>query len=270
MKKCAIALCALSLSACGYASADAGEEVVLVRHPWFFGHGGIEDEPVQTGTSLIAWSTSEHKVNVNPQAFEVQFDNLMPMNRIPVDFHTVVRIQVVDSVELVKHWNGAAVNDEGKPTNAWFWANIQPIYVNLVREEVKRFDMNQLVIGQGVGQIEAAVTTKLNDYIRRNKIPVRLLSITMGKAVIPNSILEQTTATATQEQRKLTMDATALAETARINAERQRALADNAYRIDVGRSPEQELEFQRIQMLKDTCKTNTCIFGSGGNILLQR
>lgn len=257
---------ALSLAACGYASPDAGQEGVAIAKPWFFGSGGVRPDPIATGSSIVAASTDVVMVDMTPQAFEVQFDNLMPSNRIPVDFHTVVRVQVVDSVDLVKNWRGAMTrttrNDEEVPADLWFWGSIQPIYVNLVREEVKRYDMNALVVGNGVAEIEAAVTNKLNNYLRVNKMPVRLLSVTMGKANIPESILNQTTATANQEQRKLTMDATAAAETARINAERQRAMADNAYRVDVGRSPEQELEFQRIKMLGEACQTNTCVFGN--------
>ena len=61
-----------------------------------------------------------------------------------------------------------------------------------------------------------------------------------------------------------------LAEDARAKAEASRALADNAYRVEVGRSPEQELEFQRIKMLGEACKSNTCIFGSGAQLLIKQ
>ena len=32
-----------------FASPDPGQEAVLVRKPWLFGHGGVEGTPVKTG-----------------------------------------------------------------------------------------------------------------------------------------------------------------------------------------------------------------------------
>ena len=37
------------LSSCHKVAPNAGEEAVLIEKPWFFGHGGVVDEPVSTG-----------------------------------------------------------------------------------------------------------------------------------------------------------------------------------------------------------------------------
>ena len=48
---------------CGFASCvnvapDAGEEAVLIHKPYIFGHGGVDDEPVETGRKYTWISTS--------------------------------------------------------------------------------------------------------------------------------------------------------------------------------------------------------------------
>lgn len=264
MRKFLLIASALPLAACGYVAPDAGQEAVLIKQPWFFGSGGVVDEPVHTGSTVVASSTKAVMVSTTPTAFEVQFDNLMPSNSIPLDFHTVVRMQVVDTVELVRNWNGAAVNDKGEESYYWFYGTIQPIYVNLVRNEVKKYDMNQLALtGQAVDAVEQAVTTKLNAYIKQNKMPVKLLSITMGRAGLPEAIMAQKTETAAQQQRILTMEAQKQAEDSRKAAEQSRAEADNAYRSQMSLTPEQFVELKRIEMQRTACQRGTCIFGNG-------
>jgi hypothetical protein len=39
---------------------------VLVKKPWFFGHGGVEPESVKTGLVWTAFSTEVIRVNVKP------------------------------------------------------------------------------------------------------------------------------------------------------------------------------------------------------------
>lgn len=268
MKKFLICVSALSLCACGYVSPDAGQQAVLVRKPWFFGDGGVDPVPVTTGSKVVASSTDAVYVPVTPIAFDIGFDNLMPSNGIPLDFHTTVRMQVTDAPALVKDWNGGAKNEKDEPSNAWFWSNIYPQYANLVRQEVKNYDMQSLAFtGAAIDQIDARVTAKLNDVIKKNKIPARLLSVTIGRAVPPQEILDQRTETAAQQQRELTMAAQQKAEEARKGAEVARAEADNAYRLAMGQDTAQYIELKRIEMLEKACAQGTCIFGGGTPII---
>ena len=41
-----------TISSCHGVRPDADEESVLIKKPWFFGHGGVDNEPVETG---CAW-----------------------------------------------------------------------------------------------------------------------------------------------------------------------------------------------------------------------
>lgn len=266
------ACAALSLAGCGYASVDAGEEAVLVRKPWFFGSGGVDMTPIQTGSQVVASSTDVVKIPVTPLSFDLGFDNMMPKDGIPLDFHTTVRVQVTNTPLLVRDWNGGAtrVNADGDkvPSYSWFNSNITPVYTNLVRQEVKNYTMTQLAFeGRAIDQIDQRVTAKLDEFIRRNKIPIRLLSVTIGRAIPPQEILDQRTATAEQQQRLQTEYAKQKAEEARKGAELARAEADNAYRVQMQWTPEQLIETKRIEMLKIACAQGTCIFGGGTPII---
>lgn len=263
-----LAACAVSLAGCGYVSPDAGQEAVLVRKPWFFGSGGIDHESVKTGSAVVASSTDAIYIDMTPTAFEVPFDDLMPKDGIPLDFHTVARLQITDAPTLVEKWNGGSKNDKGEPSNYWFWGNINPVYSNLVRQEVKNYDMASLAFGgAAIDEIDRRVTIKLADFIKRNKMPVKLLSVTIGRASPPQEILGQRTETAAQQQRQQTMLAQQKAEEARKGAELARASADNAYRAEMGLSAEQYVELQRIQMQRAACAKGTCIFGNGSALV---
>ena len=55
--RCAIVFSALTFAGCSSYAPDAGHEVVLIEKPMFFGHGGVEAEPVKTGRTFTAATT---------------------------------------------------------------------------------------------------------------------------------------------------------------------------------------------------------------------
>lgn len=265
MKKLLIASCLLSLTACGYVSPDAGQEGVLVRKPWFFGDGGVDPTPVKTGSQVVASSTDVIYIDVTPRAFEVKFDDLMPSNGIPLDFHTTVRLKITDSSLLVTDWSGGEKDENGNNTDWWYWRNINPQYENLVRNAVKKYDMNQLALsGDAIAAVDAEVQKGLQAYLTQIKIPVQLLGVTVGRANPPEAIKQQRIETAAQQQREQTMAAAKRAEDSRKAAEQSRAEADNAYRSQMQLSPEQFVDLQRIDMMRDVCsKGKGCTFIAG-------
>lgn len=89
-------------SGCGYARAGAGEEVVLVRKPWFFGSGGIVPTPVKAGSRFVAWSTEELKVNVQPRTFIQHFNDMFTNDGVPLEFNVATKLQVSDSVRMAR------------------------------------------------------------------------------------------------------------------------------------------------------------------------
>lgn len=57
MRHLPLSLLILMLGACSSYAPDAGHEVVLVEKPLFFGHGGIDNDPVRTGRTFAALTT---------------------------------------------------------------------------------------------------------------------------------------------------------------------------------------------------------------------
>lgn len=96
----ALALYALS-AGCRTVSPDAGHEAVLIKKPWIFGHGGVEDQPVKTGLILAAMTTEAEYVSMQPIQVVEHFDDLMSNDGVPLDFDSALRLQITDSVNLI-------------------------------------------------------------------------------------------------------------------------------------------------------------------------
>lgn len=261
MKKLFLAaFAALSLGACSYASRDAGQEAVLVAKPWFFGHGGVADEPVKTGTKLIALSTDVVYVDVKPVEWEVKFDDLMSRDGVPLHFDATIVVQVADSVDLIKRFGPK-----------WFENNLDSVFRNRVRQAVRKHGMNEVAIDTvAIDAIDHEVNQAMVDYVKKAKIPIRIVRLTVGKANPPDAIKDQRVETAQQEQRQKTEAMKYEAEVARKKAELARAEADNAYRSQMSLSPEQFVDLQRIGMQEKVCTTGkgcTFIIGNGAALV---
>ena len=260
-----LALLAVPLSACGRASPDAGQAAVLTAKPWFFGHGGVDPEPVTTGSAFTALTTSATYVNIQPQAIGIQYDNMMSSDGIPLSFEATGTFQVTDPVSLVKNFSGG-LDDVGK-VPAWYVNNIENVENSLVREAFRGQTMKALAIEtSGTTAVEADVKAKLEAYITAHNIPVKLLNFTLGRVNPPEDIKRQRVQTAEEQQRQQTEIQTKIAEDNRKDAETSRAAADNAYRQSLGLSPEQFVELQRIDAIKSSCASKvscTFIVGNG-------
>lgn len=255
-----LSLCAaplLLLTACEMASPGPGEEAVLVAKPILFGHGGIRDRPVTTGRTLVAPTTDVLIVNVQPATIKEHFEDLMSSDQQPLDFDTAIRVQVSDSVRLVRDFG-----------LAWYPNNLATEYRSIVRQAVRGHTMSEMTLNPAV--IEATdqrVFEDLRRFIAKEKLPIRLLAVTLGRANPPEQIKQQRIATAAQRARQDTERERKLAEDERAKAEASRAAADNAYRNAMQLSPDQFLQLESIKMQREVCanaKTPcTFLFGSG-------
>jgi len=247
----------IALTSCSSVSPDAGHQVVLVQKPIIFGHGGVDPKPVSTGRTFIALTTQDIDVNMQPEKYEVQMDDTMTSDGVPVTFHAIVTLQVTDSVQLISVFG---------PN--WYENNVLEPYKTMVRQSVRQHGMNETAISTtALDQIDNDIKSQLEAFLKAKNLPVRLVTMTVGKANPPDSIKNQRIETATQEQRIQTEKQTALAEIQRKQAETARADADNAYREAMHLSPEQFIELERIKMQRDACSNGTCIFGNGTPII---
>lgn len=243
------------------ASPNAGYQAVLVEKPVIFGHGGIDPDPVTTGLTFIAPTTDVIYVSMQPIAVEEKFTDLMSSDGVPLEFDAQIILQVTDSVTIVKNFGG----------DTWYPNNIEKQFQNLTRQAVRKYTSQDAAINSSaIDKIDAEVTDNLTTYLEKTKLPVKLIKVTVGKAMPPDAIKHQRIETAQQEQRVLTMQQATLAEDARKNAETARAQADNAYKSAMGLSPDQYVALERIKMQQAACTNpnSHCVFG-GGSVLVD-
>jgi regulator of protease activity HflC (stomatin/prohibitin superfamily) len=244
------------LTGCSSYSPDAGHQYVLIEKPIFFGHGGIDSTPVTTGRTFAALSTDGVDINMQPQKYEVEMDDMMTSDGVPITFHAIVVLRITNSVNLITNFGPQ-----------WYENNLLEPYKTMVRQAVRKHGMNETAISTtALDLIDSEIHDQLVSFIVQKKLPIEVVTMTVGKANPPDSVKNQRIETATQEQRIQTEQQTKLAEDQRKMAEQSRAAADNAYREAMGLSPEQFLRLETIKMEREACKTATCILGGGGSV----
>lgn len=250
MKGASLLLAIALLSGCSVYSPDAGHEVVLVEKPWFFGHGGVDPESVKTGRTFAAISTEGVDVYMQPQRFEADLPDTMTSDGVPISFHAIVTLQVTDSVALIKKFG-----------SDWYKNNVEQPFGQFVRQTVRQHGMNETAISStAIDAIDGQIRSDLEEFIKDKQLPIRLVTMTVGRANPPDAIKNQRVETATQEQRVQTEKQIKLAEDQRKLAEESRAAADNAYRQAIGLSPEQYVQIKRIEMERAVCADGKCTF----------
>jgi regulator of protease activity HflC (stomatin/prohibitin superfamily) len=245
-----IALVLPIFAGCSVYSPDAGHEIVLVEKPMVFGHGGVDSEPVKTGRSYGAPTTEGVDVYMQPQKYETEMHDTMTSDGVPISFHAIVVLQVTDSVALIKNFG---------PN--WYANNLQEQFKTMVRQAVRKRGMNETAISTtALDEIDTEIREALIVFINEKRLPVKVITMTVGRANPPDAIKNQRIETATQEQRIQTEMQTKLAEDKRKAAEESRAAADNAYRQALGLSPEQYVQLKRIEMEQRVCADGKCTF----------
>lgn len=246
-RKIGLAMAALTLlltsSGCVLVAVEAGHEGVLVEKPFFFGHGGVDPIPATTGRVAVAPSTEIIDVDVRPLQYSEHFDIISAENA-PVSFDAFMIANVIEgrSPELVRKFG---------PN--WYVNNVKEAFRTFVREEVQKYPLFALTTDPTTRQklqdaIAQEVRTKL---IEKNTIPVHLVRVVVGSIQPPKGVLEQTAQTIIQEQRKMTMIEFQKAEEAREKAERQRGMADRAYREELGLTAPEFVDLRRIEVQKE-------------------
>ena len=255
MKSLALALALASLSvACGTATPNATEEVVLIEKPWLFGHGGVDSTAIKAGREYLAWSTEQVTVDMAPQKYETELADMMTSDGVPITFHAIMVLQVTDSVTLVKKFG-----------EKWYANNLEEPFKTMVRQAVRKRGMNETAISTtALDAIDAEIHDAVIAFIKEKNLPIQLITMTVGKANPPDAIKNQRIETAAQEQRIQTEKQTAAAEVQRKVAETNRADADNAYRESMHLSPEQFIQLEQIKMLQNVCGKGSCTFINGG------
>ena len=227
----------------GCVAIEAGHEGVMVEQPFFFGHGGVDPAPSKTGRVWVAPTTKVIEVDVRPLQYSEHFDIISAENA-PVSFDAFMIANVVEgrSPEIV-----------GRYGTNWYQNNVKEAFRTFVREEVQKYPLFQLTT-------DPTTRTKLQDAIAREvqtklidkqNLPIRLNRVVVGSILPPKGVVEQTTQTIVQEQRKITMVEFQKAEEAREKAENQRGIADRSYRESLGLTAPEFVDLRRIEVQKE-------------------
>jgi regulator of protease activity HflC (stomatin/prohibitin superfamily) len=227
----------------GCVAIEAGHEGVLVEQPFFFGHGGVDPVPSKTGRVIVAPTTKVIDVDVRPIQYSEHFDIISAENA-PVSFDAFLIANVVEgrSPELIANYG---------PN--WYQNNVKEAFRTFVREEVQKYPLFQLTTDPTTrAKLQDAIAREIQSrLIEKQGIPIRLSRVVVGSILPPKGVVEQTTQTIVQEQRKLTMVEFQKAEEAREKAEKQRGTADRAYRESLGLTAPEFVDLRRIEVQKE-------------------
>lgn len=232
-----------SLTGCIYATIDAGHEGVLVEKPLLFGHGGVDPIPIGTGRQMVAVTTEVIDVDIRPIQYSEHFDIISSENA-PVSFDAffIANVMAGRSPDLVARFGPH-----------WYGNNVKEAFRTIVREEVQKYPLFELTT-------RPAIRTKLQDAVEqearikiidKHKMPLVLNRVVVGSILPPKGVLEQTAETIKQEQRRITMIEFQKAEEAREKAEKQRGIADRAYREQLGLTAPEFVDLRRVEVQKE-------------------
>ncbi len=132
----------------------------------------------------------------------------------------------------------------------WYKNNAKGTFV---REEVQKYPLFQLTTDPTTrNKLQDAIARELQSkLIDKQNLPVRLNRVVVGSILSPKGVIEQTTQAIIQEQRKITMVEFQKAEGSREKAEKQRGIADRAYRESLGLTAPEFVDLRRIEVQKE-------------------
>src|SRR5207237_8992539 len=117
--------------------------------------------------------------------------------------------QVADSVALIKNFGPS-----------WYINNLEEPFKTMVRQAVRKRGMNETAISTtALDEIDNEIRDQLVAFIRDKSLPVRLITMTVGRANPPDSIKSQRIETASQEQRVETEQQVKLADDTAVAAQ---------------------------------------------------
>lgn len=244
----AVALVSIAtLSSCHFVAPAADEEAVLIYHPIIWGHGGVDDEAVETGLAWCWWSTSSETFKIVPQKQQVDMEDLVSNDNTPLDFHTVIITQVKKGKSPVLLQNYGT---------DWFNTNIYNHYCNRVRDYVSQHSPFDLMSNREVlNEIDTKLLKEMRDFVanlsKEKEFPVEIKQVIIGKAIPNKEQLEEMNRTAKAVQAKQTQEREQEMQQAREKAERQRAIADKAYMQEMNLSAAQFIQLKAWDIIKE-------------------
>lgn len=248
------------LTSCYRVSPDAGQESVLVYKPLIFGHGGVDESPISTGSTWCVFSTDHKEFPITPITITEEFTNMMPSDNTPISFSVYLKCQI-QTGNTPKLYQKFGEN--------WYANSLQATFRTMVRDKACVYKMFDLVSKREISaKLEQEIFTNIVKYAEKIKLPVTIKQVSIGAITPPDQVLNETKNTAAQNQSILTQTARADAELSRKQAEINKAIADRAYQTQMGMTTQEylhlrqlEIEKEKVELIKDN-KNTTIIFGN--------
>lgn len=237
----------LGFTSCTSVTPDAGQEAVKVHKPWFFGTGGVDMTPVETGLEYTWLSTDYVIVGMLPTKYDEKLDDVTSNDNTLLDFNTQIQLQVQDnkSPVLIKNYG-----------ENWYTNVIQEVYRNTVRNYISKFGPFDLMSNREVlDSINVAVKKDMENHIatltqKSGELPITVVNVLVGRA-IPNDMQKtEMNRTAAATQAKRTEESRKEMLEAKEAAERQRAIADKAYQEELGLSTDQFIQLRAWEIIE--------------------
>ena len=242
---CMLMIALVSFTGCTAAEPDADQEGVLTMKPWFFGHGGVDETPIQSGLTWCALSTDVDYVKVTPVAYDEHIEDATSNDGTLVDLDVQIILQVIKgkSPILIKNYG-----------TDWYKNNIYKIFQSQIYNYVGNFSPFDLMSNRAVtDSIETMMINYMRNYIRttsaKAEFPVIVNNVKVGKAKPNEEMRKEMDRTAAIIQKRISEEQTKQAEFARTAAEKQRAIADKAYMQELNLTPEQFIQLKAWEII---------------------
>ena len=246
----------LFFATCELVTVDGDEEGVFTMQPWFFGQGGVADEPLMAGSEWMVFTTKFTKFKTVPIRYDETFDDdAFSDDNTPLDVtaYFTLQIQKGKTPELLREFG-----------ENWLDNNLRVKFRTLVRGEICKYSMYDLVSNRDcLIRINDSVYQALNAFIEQIDIPVKLISIDVNKVRPNEGVLQEMNNTAVQIQARQTQIRAREMEEVRAKTEAQRAIADKAYRNEMGMTTEQFLQLRWIEVAEKNGTQMNVLLGNG-------
>ncbi len=261
---CLMLLSTVMLAGCQFEAVDAGKVGVLIRKPYTsIGPEGVSDEELPTGRHLIAASSEIFEYDGRPFRADETFADLVTSDRTPVHFNSYVQMKIDPGKAPLLHKSFGP---------SWYKNNVQEAFRTMIRRFAQSKPLTELTSNADVSDAgQMAITTELAGHIKTAGLPVTVIAVVIGSITPPKEVLQETSNTAAQEQRKLTEDKRKLAEDARRDAEKSKAIADSAYIKGLDITANEYIELRKIEnqrelleVIKDRPNVNVIVNAGGG------
>src|SRR5215831_7257802 len=255
MRHVVVLASAVLMLGCHSITTEPGKESVIIDNPWFFGHGGVRDETQKPGLSWYWSTTTSITVPLTPIKYDEPLDHLSTADNNFINYASYIVLQWKDTAELVKKFG----------YEKWYEHNIKEQYRTIVRDVTKKYQMTQIMTDPATLQsIESEIAEQFRKHVESTGLHVNLINVNMGKALPDAPVIAEMNNTAAQQQRRKTEEQRKLAEDARLQAERSRANADNAYREQMKLDAAQFVQLESIKRYSDACKeSKNCVIVQG-------